>query len=159
MAIFKILEIMEMGIEKEKKRRDFYAKLAVMFKDQRLVKLFTDLKRWEDEHVDKFTQIKVALGDEQASHESYEGELGNYIEAYLDNKLYYEVDSAKFNERIKSPDDAITMAMHFEKDAIIFFTEIFNWVQPVHKPTIKQLIDEEKQHLLFLYNMRKSLKN
>ena len=159
MSVFRISDIMEMGIEKEKKRRDFYSKLSKIYKDPRLVKLFGDLARWEEEHVEKFTQIKDSLGNMQETKESYEGELMNYIEAYIDNKLYYEIDSDKFHEKVKLPDDALTMAMHFEKDAIIFFTELFNFVAPEHKPNIKKLIDEEKQHLLYLYNMRKSLKN
>ncbi len=150
---------MEMGIEKEKKRRDFYTKLSTIYQDARLVKLFSDLSLWEEEHVAKFTLIKSSLGELQEAKESYDGELANYIEAFLDDKLYYEIDSDKFHDKVKLPDDALTMAMHFEKDAIIFFTELFNLVDPEHKPTIKKLIDEEKQHLLQLYNMRKSLKS
>ncbi|NUM34471.1 MAG: ferritin family protein [Candidatus Brocadiae bacterium] len=159
MSVFQIADIMEMGIEKERKRRDFYTKLSQIYEDTRLTKLFGDLARWEEEHVERFTHIKNSLGEMQESKESYDGELMNYIEAYLDNKLYYEIDSEKFHEKVKLADDALTMAMHFEKDAIIFFTELFNFVDAEHKPTIKKLIDEEKQHLLQLYNMRKSLKN
>lgn len=157
MAIFKIAEILDMGIEKEKKRRDFYGKLKTIYKQPNLKKLFADLEKWEEEHVSRFSAIKKALVDEQTSHESYEGELINYITAYLDHRLYYEIDSKSFQDKVKDIDDAIIMAMHFEKDAIIFFGELFDLVSATHKPVIKQLINEEKQHLLYLYNIRKDV--
>lgn len=157
MSVFKIAEILDMGIEKEKKRRDFYGKLKNLYKQPNLVKLFTDLEKWEEEHVTRFTAIKKGLSEEQVSHESYEGELMNYMHAYLDHRLYYEIDSPTFLKKVQEIDDALTMAMHFEKDAIIFFTELLNLVAEAHKPTIKQLINEEKQHLLFLYNIRKEV--
>ncbi len=157
MSLFKIAEILDMGIEKEKKRRDFYGKLKNIYNKPSLIKLFSDLERWEEEHVSKFSAIKQSLIEEQNTAESYHGELMEYIGAYLDHRLYYDIDSDTFKEKVANPDDALIMAMHFEKDAIIFFSELLALVQDVHKSTIKQLIDEEKQHLLFLYNIRKEL--
>ncbi len=158
MSILKIAEILDMGIEKEKKRRDFYGKLKTLYKIPDLVKLFGDLEKWEEEHVARFTKIKEELAKEQDTYQSYQGELENYIHAYLDHRLYYDVDSSALKDKLQNPDDALTMAMHFEKDAIIFFTELLDLVHESQKSIIKQLINEEKQHLLYLYNIRKQLK-
>ena len=158
-GVFKIEDVMNMGIEKERKRYEFYKKLTGLYQDEKLIKLFSDLATWEEEHVSRFIEIKSTLEKEQESRESYAGELGSYIEAYLDDKLYYDIESEEFSQKVKDPDDALTIAMHFEKDAIIFFTELFNLVDDIHKPTIKTLINEEKQHLLYLYNMRKELQS
>ena len=157
MAVFKMSEIMDMGIEKEKKRRDFYYQAKDAFPTEKLKKLFGDLGKWEEDHVELFSQIRQQLHEEQETYQSYEGELANYIEAYLDSKLYYEVEGERFGQRVKSPEDALFMAMNFEKDAIIFFSELFNFVDSQHKETVKQLIKEEKEHLVYLHNMRKEL--
>ena len=157
MAVFKMAEIMDMGIEKEKKRRDFYYQARDAFPAENLKKLFGDLAKWEEDHVKLFSQIKQELCEEQETYQTYEGELADYIEAYLDSKLYYEVDGERFGQSIKTPEEALFMAMNFEKDAIIFFSELLNFIGDQHKETVKKLIKEEKGHLVYLHNMRKEL--
>ena len=100
-------EIVDLGIEKEKKRRDFYGLVAERFSDKNMKELFTKLKGWEDAHIKKFTEIRGSIKDIRET-ENYEGEFNSYMQALLDDKLYNDVSPAKFSANVKTPLDAIS---------------------------------------------------
>jgi rubrerythrin len=107
MAVFKIMEIMEMGIAKEEKRREYYGKVKQLFPK--------------------------------------------------DNALYYEVSQKEFLENVKSRESAILIAMSFEKDSILFFSELRPLVHEQHRDIVEKFIEEEKQHLVYLAKLKKEV--
>lgn len=149
MNIFSISEIVDLGIEKEKKRRDFYGMCAVEFDNKEMKDLFTKLRDWEETHIKKFSGIKDSIKEPRET-EGYEGELNSYMQALLDDKLYNDVSPAKFSANVKTPLDAISYGIGFEKDSIIFFNEIMNYTVDTRKEVVKELIKEEKQHIVYL---------
>ena len=156
-SILQPAEIVEIGIEKEKKRRDFYAMCAERFKGKRdLYELFQKLFEWEVEHVRRFTEIRDTIAKAQYT-ESYAGETEAYMSALVQSDLYADLTSAKFAEEIKTPADAVEKGMGFEKDAILFFSGLSPFVDQRSREVIQALIKEEQQHLLFLFNMKKEL--
>ena len=57
-------EIVEIGIEKEKKRMEFYGLAAERFKDNKeLNELFIKLRDWEVDHIKRFQEEKLKNGD------------------------------------------------------------------------------------------------
>lgn len=156
MNIFNISEIVDMGIEKEKKRRDFYGLVAERFAGKDMKELFSMLRDWEKEHIKKFTEIRNSIKDIRET-ESYDGELDSYMRVLLDDKLYNDVFPAKFNANVKTPLDAISYGIGFEKDAIIFFNEIMNYTVDARKGVVKKLIEEEKQHIVYLAALKEKL--
>lgn len=151
--IFNAAEIIDMGIEKEKKRRDFYGLVAQEFNEKDMRELFTRLKNWEEEHIKKFTDIRNSVEDQEIA-ESYEGEFSAYIKAAVDDMLYEQVSPQAFSKNVKSPLSAIEYGMGFEKDAILFFTELLKYMTPRHIEKVQQLIDEEKKHLVYLAELK-----
>lgn len=149
MNIFSMSEIVDLGIEKEKKRRDFYGLCAERFDNKDIKELFTKLKDWEETHIKRISGIRSSI-KEPVETEGYKGDLNSYMQALLDDKLYDDVSPAKFSANIKTPQDAILYGIGFEKDAVIFFTEIMNYTVDTRKEVIKELIDEEKQHIVYL---------
>ena len=149
MNVFSISEIVEMGIEKEKKRKDFYAMISEYFKDKDMKDLFLKLKNWEEEHIKKFSEIRDSMKEPKET-EMYEGEMSAYMRALVDDKLYNDVSPSKFSSNVKTPLDAISYGIAFEKDSIIFFNEIINYTVDARKEVIKKLIEEEKQHIVYL---------
>ena len=70
--IFNAAEAVDMGIEKERKRRDFYGYTALKFKEKDMVELFSRLRDWEETHIKKFSGIRATLEESEAT-ESYRG--------------------------------------------------------------------------------------
>ena len=154
MNILKIADIVDIGIEKEKARQDFYHLVSQEFDDPEMKDLFTKLRDWEAAHVKRFQVIRGSLS-ELDSVESYPGELVSYIEALVEDKLYLDVAEDSFAKHIKTPVDAIRYAIGFEKDAILLFMELLGYVQTGDKEVILQLMEEERKHIIHLIKLRK----
>ncbi len=156
-SILQPAEIVEIGIEKEKKRRDFYAMCAEQFKGQKeLFELFKKLYEWEVEHVRRFTEIHDTVTKGQYT-ESYAGETEAYMSALVQSDLYSEITPKSFAAQIKTPVDALERGIGFEKDAVLFFSGLMPYVDPKSQEVVRTLMEEEKQHILFLFNMKKRL--
>ena len=156
MGMFNRPEIINMGIEKGIKRRDFYGKVSEAFKDKELKKLFGQLRDWEEKHIETFKKLKEQAIESQAA-EKYPGEESAYVNAVLDDTLYENVSPKEFSKHIKSALDAIQYGIGFEKDAILFFEEFLNYSAPHYKETIQALINEEKQHIVYLTELKKNI--
>ena len=150
-------EIVEIGIEKEKRRRDFYALAAERFKAKKdLAELFARLRDWEIEHIRKFEQILDTVSKAQYT-ESYAGETESYMDALVDSELYAKITPEKFADIVKTPVDALDRGIGFEKDAILFFSQLSGFIDPKSRDIVAKLIGEEKQHLIYLFNMKKEM--
>ncbi|MCX5752175.1 MAG: ferritin family protein [Candidatus Krumholzibacteria bacterium] len=150
-------EIVEIGIEKEKKRRDFYALAAERFKGEKeLGELFTRLRDWEVEHIRKFETIRDSVKKAQYT-ESYPGETEAYMNALVDGDLYAKITPEKFAQIVKTPFDALDRGIGFEKDAILFFSQLARFIDPASGEIVGRLIKEEQQHMLHLFNMKKAI--
>ena len=156
--LLKIVDVVNIGIEKEKARRDFYNHVAQHFDDTELTDLFTRLKDWEAGHIKKFESVRDSI-DEPTTVESYPGEMEAYMRALVDDELYENVSADSFSDYIQSPLDAIRYSIGFEKDAILLFMELSTKVQSKNKEVIMDLIAEERKHIVHLIKLRKKYKS
>jgi len=152
--IFNIAEIVDIGIEKEKARRDFYAAVAEHFDDEDMKSLFKKLSDWEQTHVKKFSNIRDDLKKPKPM-ESYPGELDEYMNSLVSDKLYKKVSPDSFASNVKKPLQAIDIGIEFEKDAILLFSELAHFAKTSKKDVLLQLIEEERQHMMYLNKLRK----
>lgn len=151
--VLKILDVVDIGIEKEKARRDFYGRVAEHFDDEEMKSLFTRLRDWEVAHIKKFQAIRGTLEGVQMT-ESYPGELQSYMDALVDDKLYSQVTAGAFGANVTDPADAINYGIGFEKDAILLFMELSRYVQSEDKSVIEKLMEEERHHIVHLIRLR-----
>lgn len=152
--IFNAAEVIDMGITKEKKRRDFYGYAADKFKQKDMKELFVRLRDWEDQHIKKFTEIRDTLEESEVS-ETQDGELAVYMKVAVDDILYNQVSAEWFARNVKKEIEAINYGMGFEKDAILFFNELLGYMSEHHKEKVQELINEEKKHLVYLAELKK----
>lgn len=155
--VFSVAEVLDLGIEKEKKRRDFYDAVANKFKEKEMKELFVNLRDWEAEHIEKFQEIKKGVDDTEAT-ESYSGERQDYMQVLVNEKLYKESTLTEFMQTVTTPLVAIQHGMGFEREAILFFSELQNFLRDVFRSIVGKLIDEEKQHLIYLGALRKKIR-
>jgi rubrerythrin len=155
--VFNVAEVVDLGIEKEKQRRDFYDRVSKAFDDGDVKDLFTRLRDWEEGHVRKFQSIRDAL-KEPGPVESYPGEFTAYMNALVGEHLYQDVSEEEFANKIKTPADAIQYGIGFEKDAVLFFIELSGYVKSEYKEPIMTLLSEEKKHIVYLMELKKKYK-
>jgi len=151
--VFNAAEIIDMGIAKEKKRRDFYGYAADKFKEKDMKELFSKLRDWEEEHVKKFADIRAST-DTYEIQETRQGEFAAYMKFVVDDILYAEISAEWFAANVKDRIAAIQYGIGFEKDAILFFSELLKYMMGPNKEKVEELISEEKKHLVYLSELR-----
>jgi rubrerythrin len=159
MDIFKVSEILKVAIQIEKNGLAFYNQIKEKAKNFTVAEIFGFLSREEERHRKIFEQMLEAAGDYQPA-ESYPGEYELYLEALAgDNIFKKEVDLRKLASEVSSDSQAIDLGIGFEKDSIIFYSEMKNFVPKEDCATVERVIAEEKEHLLKLFSFKKNIKS
>ena len=154
--LFSVREIAEAAVEKEKRRRAFFAKVCELSTDQTMKDLFHFLTDEEDKHVAAFTQLRDSLPQETRAEE-YDEEMDAYMDSVIDDRLYSKVDSAEFVEKAISSKNVFQLAIGFEKDAILYFREFLPFLTDADRKIVVGLIEEEKGHIRKLANVQKQM--
>ena len=155
-VIFSAREIAEAAVEKEKKRRAFYAKVFELSHDEEMKTLFSFLKEEEDRHVTAFAQIRDNLPVETQSEE-YTAEMEAYMDSVVDDRLYADIDSEAFVQQAIDSRNVISLAIGFEKDAILYFREFLPFLSESDQKVVEALIDQEKGHIRKLAELQKRM--
>lgn len=157
-SIFNMAEVVDIGIEKEKQRRDFYREVADTTGEPELKELFQKLADWEEEHVLKFQSIRDRI-DQVEPVESYPGEETEYMNALVADQLYRDISPRELALTLKTPAEAIEKGIDFEKDAILFFRSLGIFLPLSGRQIIDELVREEKEHLVCLSRLREKYNN
>ncbi len=156
MDIFKASEILRIAVQIEKNGLAFYNQIKEKAKNFPLAEVFSFLAHEEEGHIKIFEHLLEEAGDFQPA-ESYPGEYELYLKAIAgDNIFKKETDLRKMAQDLASDSQAIDLGIGFEKDSIIFYNEIKNFVPKEDAAIIDKVIAEEKEHLLKLFSLKKN---
>lgn len=154
--IFSAREIAEAAVEKEKRRKAFYAKVCELSTDQTMRDLFQFLTDEEDKHVAAFTKLRDSLPPENHTEE-YDEEMDAYMDSVVDDRLYSKIDSAEFVKEAINTKNVFQLAIGFEKDAILYFREFLPFLTDADREIVEGLIEEEKGHIRKLADVQKQM--
>jgi rubrerythrin len=155
-AIFSAREIAEAAVEKEKRRKAFYAKVCELSTDKTMKDLFQFLTDEEDNHVAAFTKLRDSLPQETRAEE-YDEDMEAYMDSMIDDRLYSQIDSAEFVKNAIDTKKVFQLAIGFEKDAILYFREFLPFLTDADKKIVDGLIEEEKGHIRKLAEVQKEV--
>lgn len=153
MEKFSIREIIEQAIQTEKLGNEFYTKMSEKFKDNKeMKKLFEKLASHEVRHGKSFIELKKRLEDEEP--EGWD-EVTLYLKAIVDSEFFLGKDKCLPSlEHVKTASEAIDFAICFERDTLLYYhalKEVTN-----EKEILDKIIQEEKSHIIWLNNLKKS---
>lgn len=157
MALFNASEIVEFAVYIEQNGYEFYTQTAEKFENEKIVELFHYLAGEELKHEQVFKNLKGEAGLFNP-HESYAGEFEAYMKDFLkshalgDNKAVKE----KVN-RVSNIEDALNLAIDFEKDSVVFFATLKKNVQQEKQAMIEKIIEEEIDHMTRLFNLKREI--
>lgn len=145
--LLNVSEILEFAVYIEKNGYKFYVETMKKFAEQRLLDLFQFLADEEFKHEEMFKRLLKEIGT-VTPHESYPGEYEAYMKDFLkahalanDEALKQKLDS------IKTIEDAIAVALDFEKDSIILFTMLKKYIEKEKQHLVEAVIQEEITHI------------
>jgi rubrerythrin len=156
-GIFKASEVVELGVLIEENGEAFYNSLKKSAKNNAASNLFGYLAEEERKHRATFQKMIDSVS-KYAPPESYPGEYDLYMKSLADDNVFTkravgEAWAKKADTDLK----AINMALVFEKDSIIFFDGMKRFVPQAEHKTIDGLIDQEREHIIKLTDLKKTV--
>ncbi|MCJ7481606.1 MAG: ferritin family protein [Thermodesulfovibrionales bacterium] len=153
MITFSVREVVEQAVQTEKLGKEFYTQMAEKFRDKaELKKLFELLAAHEIRHGESFLSLGNQLKDEEP--EGW-GEVTLYLRALVDSEFFLGKDKCLPSlEHVKTAAEAIDFALCFERETLLYYYTLREALKG--KEIIDTIIREEKSHIVWLNNLRKS---
>lgn len=154
MIKFSVREIVEQAIQTERLGNEFYTNMSERFKDNsELKKLFDLLATHELKHGKVFEDLKKELKDEEP--EGWE-EISLYLKAIVDSEFFLGSDKCLASLKdVKTVEDAVKFALCFERETLLYYYTLREMVN--EKGVVDKIIKEEKNHIVWLNNLKKTL--
>lgn len=149
MAIFySPLEVIEMAIKIEERGNEFYQHASKKTKLTPLKTLFNFLADEELKHQKTFKALYKLIDQEIQSLPYNWDEVSRYLQAITDSRFFVsEFNPMSYLARVKTAESLLKYAIEFEKQTLLFYYEIKNFVKDEHKSLVDKIIDQEKQHI------------
>lgn len=153
MGKFSIREVIEQAVQTEKLGNKFYITMAKKFKkNNELKKLFETLASQELKHEKTFSELKNKIRDEEPG--GWE-EVSQYLRAIVDSEFFLgKGKSLPALENVKTAVDAINFALGFERETLLYYHTLREGIK--EKKVIDTIINEEKRHIVWLNDLRRS---
>lgn len=146
-------EVAKFAVEIEKRGREFYLRAAKAAKTPTVKELFVYLADEESRHEDIFTALLERLGTVELPAWSTKEEYTDYLEALIDSHMLFNGLAEKHMTEADDERDVIRMAMSFEKDTMLFFSEMKGLVPESERDAVQSCYEEERTHLRKLKTM------
>ncbi len=154
MSLLNASELYQFALQIEENGEKFYRQMASKFDDSEVVKVFNYLAAEEVNHKVIFTKLLSEFEDYKPA-ESYPGEYFEYLKAYSDNLVFSFENFDDEVANIKDVKGAIRFALEKEVDTIGYFQEVKNMVPDSEKDKIEDIINEERRHVVKLFELKK----
>ena len=157
-GLIKTREVIEAAVSIEENGYAFYKSVEGAIDDKDVKDVFSFLAGEENRHIVAFKKIYEGIDDQEDTIIDDE-DSSDYIKALAEKNVFTKKDAANdMVKNIKTPFDAINLALNFERDSILFFNEIKSFVSQDNRDLINKLIKEEHDHIVKLHNLENQLK-
>lgn len=157
-TFYSAIEVIEMAIKTEETGFAFYTNAAKTTRSQPLATLFRKLAQDEKKHQKFFTTLFQTVKRGPATIPFDWEEVGLYLKAITDSKFFLGKDKAlSFIKQVKTPKTLLDYALSFEKETLLFYSEIKNFVKADEQDIVSKIIEQEKEHIRKLALQRQTL--
>lgn len=154
MPLLKAADIVEMAMGLEKSGEAFYRAVAQKAMSERVQALFDDLAEQEVLHYETFSRLSSTIRNKPLMLDEEWEEYLMYMQATVRSALFEGPDKAlAAAEQVRDENEAVAMAMSFEKETMLFFHDLRDMVSESEHAVITRIIEEEKRHLRRLAGM------
>jgi rubrerythrin len=153
-------ELVRIAVQNEETGYAFYRMAQEKAASAEMKRFFGYLADQEEVHKKKFLELAGGIhNSEQPGEPAARGEVDLYIRAMTDGSLFQGADrNIVMASKASDEASAVDFAIGFEKDTLLFFYQLADLVHSMHKPMVQAIINEEKEHIRRLAEVRKELK-
>jgi rubrerythrin len=151
---FNAFEIFEMAEQIERNGVKFYRKAAKGISDKGTRRMLLDLADMEAEHEKTFAGMRKQLSDEERELRVFDpdNEIALYLQAMADGHVFdLKKDPSSQLTGAESVEDILKLAIEAEKDSIVFYLGLKDFVPArAGKDKVEAIIKEEMGHIAVL---------
>lgn len=156
MAFMKAADVTEMAMELEKSGEAFYRAVAQKAVSPDVRALFGDLAEQEVIHYRVFEKMFRSVREKPIMTDAEWDMYQDYLESTVQSAFFEGSDKAlAVADEVADEQEALRMAIQFEKETMFFFHDLLDTVPDADKETVQQVIAEERRHVRRLAKMVK----
>ncbi|MFZ5639363.1 MAG: ferritin-like domain-containing protein [Bacillota bacterium] len=142
-------DIARMAVAIEERGVAFYTRAAENFREQRISQTFIKLAEEEKEHAQIFRRL---FAGEKEEDNVFDPAVAKYIKSILESTVFPAKEPGEnMLAGITTAQQALAVGIQAEKDAILFYQELYqNVTSEEARNTLSKLLEEEKMHLIDL---------
>ena len=156
---FSAEEVFRIGEQIEVNGEKFYRAASASVADVKLKGALADLARQESAHQARFKQLREQLGKEGAGRTVFDPDEQTraYLEATASTHIFTGgLDPEQHFKTSRSAREILGLALQFEKDSIIFYLGMQDFVsEALRRDTVDWLVNEEMKHVQQITAMMK----
>jgi len=152
-SITTLESVLDLAVWLEKHGRTFYEKAAADSQAPEIRQLFEALAAEENKHCAIYTDLYELFTGKSAEGEELLGEYGRFIQLLIN-----EIAQALDFEGVQTPEQLIESALQFEKNTLIYFSEVKPLFRGKAGALIEAVCNEEKRHIQQLIEFRNKLR-
>lgn len=154
MALFQAADIVELAMQVEKSGETFYRAVAAKARSPEARELFQYLADQEVVHYQVFSKLAQSVQDNPfMTDEEWELYM-DYLNGTVQSAFFEGADKAlALAETVTDEQQAIHMAIGFEKETLLFFYDLRDRIPDKDRPFVEKIVDEEKRHIRRLVGM------
>ncbi len=151
-----VKEILEFAVYIEQRGYEFYVGAMKKFSEPKATELFQYLADEEFKHEEFFKKLLEQSGGMKG--ESRDQEYQSYMREFCKaHSLANREATAARLAKASGLDEILDMAMGFEKDSIIFFSELKEIYTKGNSAAMDKIIHEEMGHLRKIFQMKREM--
>ncbi len=150
-------EILRMAVEIERHGKAFYDSVIRVMKNPHARDIFQFLSDEEERHEDVFKRMLQKV--EQKNESGYDDEeVIFYFRSLIEKKIFPTSEEAESMEKdLGDPVVAMHIALSLEKESILFYHELLPVTNEKDHPVIHQIIEEERNHIHRILQLKSEL--
>lgn len=154
MTVLRMTQFIDMAIKDEVSGEAFYKAFAEITDNAELKAAYEKIAEQEHHHMESFKKMKEAVTDATIPEE-YAGQYEAYLNSFLATRAFPGIEAAaQAAKNVGSDTAAIDLALHMEKDTLLMYHELRDFIPSTHQVFVKQIMDEERQHIATLTNFK-----
>lgn len=152
---FTACDVVDMAVELERMGASFYERLAELATDEQMKETFSKLADCERQHEQRFRELYAIVRDcAPSAPESYPGEWLTYVRALIESRTVIGSEDIEKLARETDIEKVIKFAMQLEKDSILLYDALMDYVPEDKRAVIEHLLTEEREHMQCLLDVR-----
>lgn len=156
-TMFNPREIVNVAINVEENGKTLYGILENKTRSEEVKKTWAYLKEQEEEHRKTFAVMRDNIGD-YIVHEFSPGAFDIYLETLASTFIFTGgLIREKIKQLFNSEIEAVEFGIQIEKDSILTFSALKEYIARGKKPVLEKIINEEKRHLARLISLKEKL--